>query len=136
METFGQTVRYSPCTTLSPRDRVLRTNLTVDCMQKMADRLGIHVSVHVEPRVATPDIDPAKLLDELVDMLYVVIGTACTMGLQDKLERAFAEVHRANMSKVGPDGKVIRNDLGKVVKGPNFQRADLSSIINSEESCK
>lgn len=66
---------------------------------------------------------------ELIDLLYVTFGTAIAYGLQDKLVELFDEVHRSNMSKLGEDGKPIRREDGKALKGPNYTKADIKSIL-------
>jgi predicted HAD superfamily Cof-like phosphohydrolase len=68
----------------------------------------------------------AELARELADVVYVAYGTAVTYGID--LDAVVAEVHRANMSKLGDDGKPIVRD-GKVQKGPNFRPPDLSAMF-------
>lgn len=63
-------------------------------------------------------LDIHGIADGLADLLYVVYGTGHEYGIQ--LDRVFAEVHRSNMSKLGNDGKPVRRDDGKILKGPNF----------------
>jgi predicted HAD superfamily Cof-like phosphohydrolase len=65
---------------------------------------------------------------ELADILYVVFGTIVTEGLQDEIIDVFDEVHRSNMSKLGGNGKPIKRDDGKILKGPNYQEPDLSFL--------
>jgi hypothetical protein len=131
MEQFGQMVRYQPSTKMSPKDRSLRAHLLIEHAQKVCSRLGVTVSTYIGPEIRVDSIDPAKLLDELVDLLYVTIGTACTAGLQRGLEPGFKEVQRSNLSKMLPDGTVIRDELGKIVKGPDFKRANFDKIIST-----
>lgn len=64
---------------------------------------------------------------ELADVLYIAYGTALIAGID--LDVALAEVHRANMSKLGEDGKPILRDDGKVLKGPNFSPPDMTAAI-------
>lgn len=77
---------------------------------------------------AAPKANRAK---ELADLLFTVFGTILAEGLQDDIERVFAEVHLSNMSKLQPDGSVLLNPAGKVMKGINYREADLS-FLNSE----
>lgn len=65
---------------------------------------------------------------ELADILYTVFGTIITEGLQDVMEQVFDEVHKSNMSKMGAMGKPIKSQSGKVLKGPNYTKPDLSFI--------
>lgn len=41
----------------------------------------------------------------------------------------FNEVQASNMSKLGEDGKPIYNEIGKVMKGPNYFEADINKFI-------
>jgi len=73
--------------------------------------------------------DPVECLDALNDLSYVVDGTYLTLGLQDGKLPGMREVHRSNMSKLGPDGKPIISDAGRVVKGPDYEPPDLRPIV-------
>lgn len=73
--------------------------------------------------------DTANTLHELADLRVVCDGTALSLGLGDLLVPAVAEIMRANMSKLGPDGKPIKNAAGRVVKGPNFKKADVRPLL-------
>ena len=68
-----------------------------------------------------------EILDAICDSIYVLIGLALKMGMN--LDGAFREVHRSNMSKLGPDGKPIKRADGKVLKGPNFTPPRLEAFI-------
>lgn len=67
------------------------------------------------------------LLKELADLRYVVEGGAVDLGLP--IDAAYAEVHRSNMSKLGPGGLPIRDAGGKVLKGPNYTPADMAQFV-------
>ena len=75
--------------------------------------------------------DIENVLKELADLQYVISGFAVRMGLN--LEEAFQRVHLSNMSKLGEDGKPIYNDLGKVMKGPNYKEPYLSDLVEEED---
>jgi predicted HAD superfamily Cof-like phosphohydrolase len=66
------------------------------------------------------------IAQELADVVYVAYGTALAYGID--LDAVLAEVHRANMSKLGLDGQPIIRD-GKVAKGPQFQSADIAAVL-------
>lgn len=72
-------------------------------------------------------IDRKKLTKELADLMYVTIGTAVTFGLP--LKEVFEEVHKSNMSKLGPDGKPIYREDRKVLKGPNYKEPNLDRFF-------
>ena len=65
---------------------------------------------------------------ELADILYVVYGTALVYGID--LDWAFQKVHESNMSKLGPDGKPIYREDGKVLKGPGYVAPDMSEFAS------
>lgn len=67
-------------------------------------------------------------LDALTDLTYVVDGTYLTTGLAHYKLAALAEVHRSNMSKLGPDGP-ITSSAGRIVKGPDYSPPDLRSVL-------
>ncbi|WP_338672218.1 MazG nucleotide pyrophosphohydrolase domain-containing protein [Streptomyces sp. SCSIO 30461] len=63
--------------------------------------------------------DLAHIAQELADVVYIGYGTALVHGID--LDAVIAEVHRANMSKLGPDGHPERRADGKILKGPSYQ---------------
>lgn len=67
--------------------------------------------------------------DALGDKLYILCGTILAHGLQHKIEEVFFEIHRSNMSKLGPDGKPIYREDGKVMKGPDYFIPDIKGIL-------
>lgn len=82
-----------------------------------------------EARADTPEDANARkdLLDAICDSIYVLIGLALKMGFD--LDRAFREVHRSNLLKLGADGKPILREDGKILKGPYFKAPDLEPYI-------
>lgn len=71
--------------------------------------------------------DIVEVADALTDLLYVIYGAGHTFGID--LNKTFEEVHRSNMTKLGPDGKAIKNTYGKVIKGPNYKEPRLRSVL-------
>ncbi len=74
--------------------------------------------------------DIVEMADALTDILYVVYGAGVAFGIP--LDECFAEVHRSNMSKAGPDGRPMRREDGKILKGPNYSPPDLESVVYPE----
>ena len=72
--------------------------------------------------------DIKEVADALTDILYVTYGAGHAFGID--LDKCFNEVQNSNMSKLGDDGKPIYNDEGKVMKGPNYFKPDLSKFVN------
>ncbi|QIG76465.1 putative NTP pyrophosphohydrolase protein [Rhizobium phage RHph_I72] len=73
--------------------------------------------------------DIVGCLDALVDMSYVGDGTYLSLGLGPYKLAGYAEVHRSNMSKLDNEGKPIISDAGRVIKGPNYSKPDLASVL-------
>ena len=68
-----------------------------------------------------------EIADALTDILYVTYGAGFAYGID--LDKCFKEVQRANMSKLGTDGKPIYNEKGKVMKGPNYSEPNLKQFV-------
>ena len=68
-----------------------------------------------------------EVADALTDILYVTYGAGCAYGID--LDKCFKEVQRANMSKLGNDGKPIFNEKGKVMKGPKYSEPNLKQFL-------
>jgi predicted HAD superfamily Cof-like phosphohydrolase len=73
--------------------------------------------------------DMVEVADALGDMLYILAGTMLAHGMQDKMEAVFTEIQRSNMSKLGEDGQPIYREDGKVLKGPNYSKPDIKSVL-------
>ena len=73
-----------------------------------------------------PIPDRQKLAKELADLLYVTYGTAVSFGIP--IDEVFDAVHRSNMSKL-VDGKPLKREDGKVLKGPNYKPPQLDHIF-------
>ena len=85
---------------------------------------------------AENDDDIAEVADALGDMVYVIAGTALEYGIP--LDRVLDEIHRSNMAKLGPDGKPIKRDDGKVIKPDGWQPPDIAAVLetNKQEESK
>ena len=80
-----------------------------------------------ELKQAISEKNITEVADALTDILYVTYGAGHAFGID--LDRCFDEVQNSNMSKLGKDGKPIFNEFGKVMKGPNYFKPDLSKYI-------
>ena len=112
MEKFGQMVRTKP---QFPDDKTMQ--LRLDLIKEELSEL--------EEAMKTKNLK--EIADALTDILYVTYGAGYAYGID--LDQCFKEVQRANMSKLGEDGKPIYNDQGKVMKGPNYTKPDLSKFV-------
>lgn len=81
----------------------------------------------VRDELSRESLDLERTTAELADLMYVVLGTAISLGLP--IVEVFDEIHRANMSKLGSDGKPIYREDGKVLKGPYYQPASLTKFF-------
>lgn len=119
-ETYGLPVE-SEQTTGSEQTKQLRINL----LQEELDEL----------KEALENDDMVETLDALIDLQYVLDGAFLSFGMQDVKTPAFDEVHRSNMSKLGEDGKPIRREGdGKVMKGPNYFKPDMTQFIKAKKA--
>ena len=112
MQTFGQEVKSKPSFS-TEKINDLRYNL-------IKEELG-------ELKKAMDDKDLLEVADALTDILYVTYGAGIAFGID--LDKCFEEVQNSNMSKLGDDGKPIYNEAGKVMKGPNYFKPDLSKFL-------
>jgi len=112
METFGQIVRTKP---QFPDDKTMR--LRFDLIQEELNEL--------ETAMKTKNLK--EIADALTDILYVTYGAGYAYGID--LDKCFKEVQRANMSKLGKDGKPIYNENGKVMKGPDYSPPNLKQFV-------
>ena len=112
MKTFGQEVKSK--SSLSS-DKINRLRLSL--IQEELDELN----------KAIQEKDIVEVADALTDILYVTYGAGHAFGIN--LDNCFEEVQKSNMSKLGKDGKPIFNESGKVMKGPDYFKPDLSKFI-------
>lgn len=96
-------------------------------------RLALLEEEVAELRAAAQAGDLVEVLDALCDIQYVLDGTFLEFGLHKLKDRAMAEVHASNMSKLGSDGRPVLREDGKVLKGPSFRRPDLARILSERD---
>ena len=80
-----------------------------------------------EFKVALENNNLLEVADALTDILYVTYGAGHAFGID--LDKCFEEVQNSNMSKLDKNGKPIYNDMGKVMKGENYFKPDLSKFV-------
>ncbi len=113
METFGQEVKSKPSFS-SKKINDLRYNLIKEELDELKQAIDKN--------------DLLEVADALTDILYVTYGAGHAFGIN--LDNCFNEVQNSNMSKLGTDGKPIYNEAGKVMKGPNYYKPDLTKFVN------
>lgn len=114
-EAFGMHYQRNYLFQVPERVRQLRKTLITEEAKEVAEELDKTNNLQ----------DLAK---ELADLLYVTYGTIVSYGLQEVMPKVFEEVHRSNMSKL-EDGKVLRREDGKALKGKHYSPADINSIL-------
>ena len=113
MKTFGQEVKTKP-------------SFSTDKINKL--RLDLIKEELTELTEAMNNNDLLEVADALTDILYVTYGAGHAFGIN--LDKCFEEVQNSNMSKLDENGKPIYNEHGKVMKGPNYFKPDLSKFVN------
>ena len=79
---------------------------------------------------ACKNSDLVEIADALGDQLYILCGTILKHGLQHKIEEVFEEIQRSNMSKLDAEGKPIFREDGKILKGENYFKPDIKTILS------
>ena len=113
MKTFGQEVKTKPSFSTDKINK-LRLDLIKEELSELTDAMN--------------NKDLLEVADALTDILYVTYGAGHAFGIN--LDKCFEEVQNSNMSKLDENGKPIYNEHGKVMKGPNYFKPDLSKFVN------
>ena len=112
MQTYGQEVKIK-ANFSDEKTNKLRVDLIKEELEELTKAMN--------------EKDLLEVADALTDILYVTYGAGHAFGIN--LDKCFDEVQSSNMSKLGEDGKPIYNEAGKVMKGPNYFKPDLSKYI-------
>ena len=113
MKTFGQEVKDKPAFSTDKINK-LRIDLIKEELKELTE--------------AMKNNDLLEVADALTDILYVTYGAGHAFGID--LDKCFEEVQNSNMSKLDGNGKPIYNEAGKVMKGPNYFKPNLSKFVN------
>ena len=113
MKTFGQEVKREP-------------SFSTDKINKL--RIDLIKEELSELMEAMKNKDLLEVADALTDILYVTYGAGHAFGID--LDKCFEEIQNSNMSKLDKNGKPIYNESGKVMKGPNYFKPNLSKFVN------
>ena len=113
MQTFGQEVK-TKASFSDEKTNQLRLDLITEELEELKN--------------AMKNKDLLEVADALTDILYVTYGAGHAFGIN--LDKCFDEVQNSNMSKLDADGKPIYNESGKVMKGPDYFKPDLSKFLS------
>ena len=114
-EAFKINVNQEPTLDLSDQIKELRFNLMKEENEEYLE--------------AVQNNDLVEVADALGDMLYILCGTILTHEMQHKITEVFEEIQRSNMSKLGENGNPILREDGKVMRGPNYFKPNIESIL-------
>ena len=113
MKTFGQEVKTKPSFSTEKINK-LRIDLIKEELEELKEAIN--------------NKDLLEVADALTDILYVTYGAGHAFGID--LDKCFEEVQNSNMSKLDENGRPIYSESGKVMKGPNYFKPDLSKFVN------
>ena len=113
MKTFGQEVKTKPSFSTEKINK-LRLDLIKEELTELTEAINNN--------------DLLEVADALTDILYVTYGAGHAFGIN--LDNCFEEVQNSNMSKLDENGKPLYNEHGKVMKGPNYFKPNLSKFVS------
>ena len=113
MKTFGQEVKNKASFSTDKINK-LRIDLIKEELEELTEAMN--------------NKDLLEVADALTDILYVTYGAGHAFGID--LDKCFDEVQNSNMSKLDENGEPIYNESGKVMKGPNYFKPDLSKFVS------
>jgi predicted HAD superfamily Cof-like phosphohydrolase len=126
---FGQSCPFAPPQFPTPEVAELRVRLMAEEMLELTNAIMTR--------------DMVGIADGMADLLYVVLGTAVTYGID--LEPIFQAVHAANMAKEGggkrADGKVRKPkgwtppDVGFLLRKQGYQSDSQTSPVKEPRNC-
>jgi predicted HAD superfamily Cof-like phosphohydrolase len=112
--TFGQKINSYP-TLLNEDEYLLRHRLMEE--------------ENSEYKEACENQSIVGIADALGDQLYILCGTILKHGLQHVIEDVFDEIQASNMSKLGPDGKPLLREDGKILKGEGYRPPNIGKFL-------
>lgn len=140
---FGHPIEPDP-TVPTAETRLLRFRLIFEELMEFGRAIGLNdlqdmdqeefdenIKSAMEQFTISPDakVDLTEAADALGDLDYVVQGSNLVFGFP--AEDVVREIHRANMSKLGEDGRPIRDAFGKIIKGPNYRKPNVARLLLS-----
>lgn len=139
---FEHPISCNPTHTPSVELRKLRVRLLAEELVELCCAFGVRLSVNMsdshDPDDLTNEVtvignhmrdyySPMLAADACGDLRYVVDGTNLVCGFPGPA--VLAEIHRSNMSKAGADGRPVKRHDGKIMKGPNYTKPDLTHVL-------
>lgn len=128
---FGHPIATTP--TVPPVERrALRLKLMAEELCEFAEAAGLSLRIEAGHfiKVAACGDQPVNLVecaDGLGDLRYLVDGTNLEFGFPG--HAVLMEIHKSNMTKLGADGKPVRREDGKTLKGPNYRPPNIARVL-------
>lgn len=140
-EVFDHPISYDPRKTPDISMRVLRVQMLASELVEFARAVGVKLKVDTTQEgdedacvLCAEDgsghYDAVEAADALGDLRYIVDGGNLVCGFPGDM--VLAEIHRSNMSKLGLDGRPVKREDGKILKGPNFTKPNIAKVIGME----
>lgn len=104
----------------------LRKALLAEEMHELFEEMDRAITA-LERGETVPPAVAVNLLKEAADVQYVLSGMSVTFGWP--IAQVYARVHASNMSKLGEDGRPVRREDGKVLKGPGYRPPVLEDLV-------
>ena len=115
---------------IRPKRSTLKSRKEVDLFRTTIFRNSKEEYIGIPIMAANMDgVGTFEIADALGDKLYILCGTILAHGLQDKIVEVFDEIQRSNMSKLSLDGTPVIREDGKILKGPNYFKPNIKSIL-------
>lgn len=111
---------------LSAELLALRKTLLAEEMRELFDEIDAAIAALQSGQPVSRETQ-LNMMKEMADVQYVLSGMAVTFGLP--ADKVFSRVHDSNMSKMGTDGKPLRREDGKILKGPNYHPPLLEDLL-------
>lgn len=140
-EVFDHPISYNPKQVPEMKIRVLRVQMLASELVELARAMGVKLKIDTTQNAdedgcvlcaddGSGKYDAIKAADALGDLRYVVDGGNLVCGFPGEL--VLAEIHRSNMSKLGEDGKPVKREDGKIMKGPKYTKPSIAKLLGIE----
>jgi len=76
--------------------------------------------------------DLVEIADACADLKWVIEGLEHSLNLPQ--QEVWDEVSRSNLSKISPNGKVLKREDGKVLKPDTYSPPDIKTILENNKA--
>ena len=82
-----------------------------------------------EMKDAIDAMDQVEMLDAAADIIFVLAGIIEKAGLGEYMDEVMAEVLRSNDTKIPPNGRIVRDENGKIGKPESYRDPDIPEAM-------